>query len=162
MNKNYIIIGVIVLLLLITVKAKAATKPKDPMQIFPNSIGFKTKNPTNINANNGGSYKGEIGVLQTSDGIKRVFESVDYGCLAASERLKDRYFIKGLNTIEKIAPVWTGGHSTQSWINAVSKISGFSPSEYIGSTSSNMRKLVKGMVFAENSVVLMDYYLRLI
>lgn len=160
MNNKIIVFVLVFLLLTISIKSFASKKEKNPMQKFPKTIGFDINNPTNINARNGGVYKGQVGERQTRDGLKRVFSSVEYGCLAASERIRDNYINRGINTIFKIAPIWTGGHNVNDWIVATERVSKIHRNKIL--YDSDLKMLVKGIIRAENSFTINDYYLRFI
>lgn len=158
---NYkIIVFVLVFLVAIFLVSGLVKKEKDPLQKFPKTLGFDINNPTNINARNGGVYLGQVGEIKTRDGIKRVFSSVEYGLLACATRLRDNYLTKGLNTIQKIAPIWTGGHNVNDWIIATERVSKINRDKVL--TFSDLKMIVKGIVRAENSFTVDDYYLRLI
>jgi hypothetical protein len=138
----YTIIGAILLLLLFKVFKNPIKKTMAKI-----SRGLRNKNPGNI-IKTKSLWEGEI---NGSDERFKTFKTMAYG-YRAMYLLLESYLKKGRNTIEKIISVYapSSENDTKSYINNVSKLTGFQTDEAL--TSNDLTKLIFAISKIENGI----------
>ena len=113
--------------------------------------GFRNNNPGNLRIT-GMAWQGKVPVEQNTDKAFEQFVSLEYGLRAMIVVLRTYIKRKGLDTIEKIIPVYASAteNDVEAYIQVVSLISGLQRDAVIDFTYEDMHRLVHAMVYHEN------------
>ena len=113
--------------------------------------GFRNNNPGNIRISDM-PWRGKIPRQDNTDGAFEQFTSMAYGVRAMAILLRTYIKRKGLDTIEKIIPVYAPAteNDVEAYIQVVSLISGLQRDAVIDFTYDDMHRLVHAMVYHEN------------
>ncbi len=113
--------------------------------------GFRNNNPGNLRIT-GMAWQGKVPVEQNTDKAFEQFVSLEYGLRAMIVVLRTYIKRKGLDTIEKIIPVYAPAteNDVEAYIQVVSLISGLQRDAVIDFTYEDMHRLVHAMVYHEN------------
>ena len=113
--------------------------------------GFRNNNPGNIRISDMPG-RGKIPRQDNTDGAFEQFTSMAYGVRAMAILLRTYIKRKGLDTIEKIIPVYAPAteNDVEAYIQVVSLISGLQRDAVIDFTYDDMHRLVHAMVYHEN------------
>ncbi len=113
--------------------------------------GFRNNNPGNLRIT-GMAWQGKVPVEQNTDKAFEQFVSLEYGLRAMIVVLRTYIKRKGLDTIEKIIPVYAPAteNDVEAYIQVVSLISGLQRDAVIDFTYDDMHRLVHAMVYHEN------------
>ena len=113
--------------------------------------GFRNNNPGNLRIT-GMAWQGKVPVEQNTDKAFEQFVSLEYGLRAMIVVLRIYIKRKGLDTIEKIIPVYAPAteNDVEAYIQVVSLISGLQRDAVIDFTYEDMHRLVHAMVYHEN------------
>ena len=113
--------------------------------------GFRNCNPGNLIISNI-PWKGKIPVSQNTDGKFEQFETMEKGQRAMDIVIRTYIRKKGLDTIEKIIPVYAPSieNNVETYIQTVEIISGFCRDAVIDFDYDTMKKIIPAMVYHEN------------
>ena len=113
--------------------------------------GFRNNNPGNLRIT-GMAWQGKVPVEQNTDKAFEQFVSLEYGLRVMIVVLRTYIKRKGLDTIEKIIPVYASAteNDVEAYIQVVSLISGLQRDAVIDFTYEDMHRLVHAMVYHEN------------
>jgi hypothetical protein len=113
--------------------------------------GFRNNNPGNLRIT-GMAWQGKVPVEQNTDKAFEQFVSLEYGLRVMIVVLRTYIKRKGLDTIEKIIPVYAPAteNDVEAYIQVVSLISGLQRDAVIDFTYEDMHRLVHAMVYHEN------------
>ena len=113
--------------------------------------GFRNNNPGNIRISDM-PWRGKIPRQDNTDCAFEQFTSIAYGVRAMAILLRTYIKRKGLDTIEKIIPVYAPAteNDVEAYIQVVSLISGLQRDAVIDFTYDDMHRLVHAMVYHEN------------
>lgn len=139
-QKKYIIVGVVVLLLLLFVFNTQATDlalPTDMQPLDPTVRGQRNKNPLNIKKGGTQDWQGTTGYDNQGHAI---FSSIEYGTRAALKDLNGK-INRGINTIDKICDIWAEAN-INNYANFVSNGSKIPRGQVIKFEKETMRKIV--------------------
>lgn len=117
--------------------------------------GIRNNNPGNVEMGNS-KWQGQIPNSQNSDGRFLQFTKFWYGVRCCTKLIYNYITKHKANTISKIvhryAPSSENGLSTVSYINFVSRKTGFSPDQLLEPTVENIAPIVSAMCEFENGV----------
>jgi hypothetical protein len=113
--------------------------------------GFRNNNPGNIRISDM-PWRGKVSKKDNTDGAFEQFTSMAYGVRAMAILLRTYIKRKGLDTIDKIIPVYapSSENNVETYAQVVSIISGLQREAVIGFNYDDMSRIIPAMVYHEN------------